>query len=101
MTTGKTILNVFNPSSRSGKVTRIKPSPRIKDLTGKKIGIIFNDKPMGRVFLPYLQESLKKRIDGVELRTWIVTTLEKEEIKQTRIGECVKYSDAVVTLLGD
>jgi hypothetical protein len=101
MTTAKTILNVLNPEVMAVKDRTIAVSPRLKDLTGKKIGIIFNDKPMGRVFLPYLQESLRKHIDGIDLQTWMITTMEKEEIKQARITECVQYSDAVVALLGD
>jgi len=99
--TGKTTLNVFSPVGKSEKITQVKASPRIRDLAGKKIGILFNDKPMGRILLPYLKEALKKSIGAVDFRTWEVTVSEKEEIKRTRIEECVQYSDAVITLLGD
>ena len=101
MTTAKTTLKVLKPVGKSVNDRRIAASPRLKNLTDKKIGIIFNDKAMGKIFLPYLQESLRQQIEGVDLQTWIVTTLEKEEVKRARITECVQYSDAVVTLLGD
>ncbi len=97
----KVTLEVLNPRGKVPKISEISPSPRLSDLTGKKIGILYNGKVGGEMLLPYLEEALKKRIPDIELRRWTVPHSQLLDVKEPRLKEIAEYGDGVIALLGD
>jgi len=59
------ILEVLNPRGEIPLVQSIGLTPRLKDLKGKKIGLIDNGKVGAGYFLDAVEEELKKRLPGV------------------------------------
>ena len=97
----KVTLRVFNPRAEVESTPQVAALPRLSALTGKKIGIISNGKPGGEMLLPYLEETLKKRIPDVELRKWLVPFAESPDFKEPRLKEAAEYGDGVIVLIGD
>jgi hypothetical protein len=60
-------LEVLNPRGEIPAVQTTGLSPRIKDLNGKKIGLIDNGKVGAGYFLDAVQEELKKRLPGATI----------------------------------
>ena len=94
-------LQVFNPRAEVESVPQISASPRLGSLAGKKIGILKNGKTGGEMLLPYLEETLKKRIRDVELRTWFVPFARPPEVKEPMLTEIAEYGDGAIALMGD
>ena len=61
------VLEVLNPRGDIPAVQTTGLTPRIKDLNGKKIGLIDNGKVGAGYFLDAVQEELKKRLPGVTI----------------------------------
>ncbi len=59
------VLEVLNPRGEIPPAQAIGLTPRLKDLTGKKIGLIDNGKVGAGYFLDAVEEELKKRLPGV------------------------------------
>ena len=93
-------LNVLSPKS-AVKVSQTSASARLSSLHGKKIGILENNKPGALMLLPYLQEGIKKRVSGVEIRVWKIPRHWSEEEKEPLIKEMSGYADAVIGLMGE
>ncbi len=59
------ILEVLNPRAEIPPVQVLGLIPRLKDLSGKKIGLIDNGKVGAGYFLDAVEEELKKKLPGV------------------------------------
>ena len=101
MGTSKVTLRVFNPRAEVNSITQVSASPRLGNLTGKKIGILNNGKAGGEMLLPYLQEALKKRIPDIELCSWTVPFAQSLDVKEPRLKEIAEYGNGVIALIGD
>ena len=53
-------LKVLNPESET-RVEKVTGAPRVASLDGKRVGLIFNEKPQGDVLLERTAELLKER----------------------------------------
>ena len=94
-------LNILNPRGTLNGVKQIRSSPRLKDLAGKKIGILNNGKAGGMMLLPYLKVALQKHHPGIELREWEVPLAWPEEVKDPVLNDIANQSDGVIALMGD
>lgn len=70
-------------------------------LQGKRIGILNNTKSGGDLLLPYVLESIKARVPGVEFREWRIPFQLDPKLKAPRLEELARYSDGVIALTGD
>ena len=75
-------------------------APRLKNLNGKKIGILKNRVPVGQIFYPYLDKALKNRIPDAEFRTWEVSVLGDANARAAKLKEIADNSDAVIVAMG-
>jgi hypothetical protein len=57
---------VLNPAGVVS-ITPIKLAPRITTLEGKTVGLKWNEKPNGNIFLDRIAELLKEKIPGVKI----------------------------------
>jgi len=89
-------LKVFNPRGESERGTIIRASPRLKDLNGKKIGIIRNRIQAGEIFFPSLENTLKKRVPGANWQTWEIPFSGGLDFRATKLKEIADNSDGVV-----
>jgi hypothetical protein len=94
-------LKIMNPRGAVNAAKQIHSSPRLKDLAGKKIGILNNGKAGGLMLLPYLKEALQKNHPGIEIRQWEIPTAWPEEVKEPVLDEMANQSDGVIALMGD
>ena len=101
MRTSKVTLRVLNPRGEVESIPQVSASPRLSDLTGKKIGILKNGKSGAEMLLPYLEKALKKGIHDVEFRTWLVSLARPPEVKEPILKEIAEYADGVIALIGD
>ena len=61
----KTIeLTILNPRGEVEPVPAFSPSPRVKDLAGKRVGLYSNSKPGMDNFYTVFEELLKKKYPG-------------------------------------
>jgi hypothetical protein len=78
-------------------------SPRVTDLTGKKIGLFLNSKIAARPMLAAVEARLKERFPTLEfsrfLRFTNVSAVETED--KAKFEEWVKGVDAVIFSYGD
>jgi hypothetical protein len=94
-------LKILNPRGTVNVTKQIQSSPRLKDLAGKKIGILNNGKAGGMMLLPYLIDALQKHHPGIEIRQWEVPLAWPEEVKEPVLNEITNQSDGVIALMGD
>ncbi len=59
------VLEVLNPRGEIPPAQAVGLTPRLKDLNGKKIGLIDNGKVGAGYFLDAVEEELKKRLPGI------------------------------------
>jgi hypothetical protein len=70
--TGRRKWTLLNPVA-DAQIERFKPADRVPDLNGKRIGLFWNGKPSGEVFLNRLADRLKARFgDLMVVRFWEV-----------------------------
>jgi hypothetical protein len=92
-------LKVFNPRGESEN-TAIRPaSPRLKDLKGKKIGLIGHRMPVKETFFERLESDLKKKVPGAIWRVWDIPFTGGPEARLARLKEIADNSDGVVISL--
>ena len=101
MSSESTQLEVINPRGALPDVRKIEASIGLKELNGKKIGILNNTKTGGDLLLPYVLESLKKRAPHVEFQEWRVPFQLDPDLKPPRLQEIADYADGVIALTGD
>ncbi len=79
-------------------------SPRVTDLSGKKIGLFRNFKRAARPILTVVERELKKRYPTAEF-SWFDSTaanvLETETENKQKFTDWAKGVDAVVAAVGD
>ena len=89
-------LKVFNPRGEAENISRISVSPRLKDLNGKKIGIIRNRIQAGEFFFPCLEEALKIRVPSAEWHTWEIPFTGGPDLRAVKLKEIADNSDGIV-----
>jgi hypothetical protein len=92
-------LKVLNPRGEVQSGVKIPASPRLKDLNGKKIGIIGLRMPVGETFFPRLESALKNRVPGADWRVWDVPFTGGPEARIAKLKEIADNSDGVVISL--
>ena len=76
----------------------VAPLPRLKDVSGKMVGLLDISKPRGDVFIDRLEDLLVQRgVNTVRYRKPTFTRVAPVELKQKIATEC----DAVVESLAD
>lgn len=86
---------VYDPTTEREEL-RESEGPRLPELRGKKIGLLWNGKPGGDLVLDTLAGLLRDRFDGLRTeRSTVFLSAGDEDIK--RMAEC----DAVVSAIGD
>jgi hypothetical protein len=79
-------------------------SPRLNDLSGKKIGLFSNYKRAAEPMLAVVEKRLKERYPGIETRLFDsrnVNVLESETENKEKFEAWAKWADAVVGAVGD
>ena len=94
-------LRVLSPRGEIENTSEASASKRLHSLEGRRIGILNNGKPGGEMLLPYLEDALKKQIQDVRLRTWLVPLADPTSVKEPLLHEIAGYADGVVVLIGD
>jgi len=100
MTGSQTQLSVLNPRGRTEGLSLTLNAPRLKDLKGKKIGILRNRVPVGQIFYPYLDKALKNRMPDAEFRIWEISVLSGADARRAKLKEIADNSDAVIVAMG-
>ncbi len=99
MVTTASAIYVLDPTS--GPVQRETPiAPGMDDLSGKRIGLLHNNKRGGQEFLDFVAELLAERFDGVEFvrsRKLDVSSPASAAI----LDDLVDKTDLVITAIGD
>ena len=82
-------------------------SPRLTDLTGKKIGLFVNSKRAARPIMEVVADRLQKRYPTAEL-SWYVSRVSEavdvettEKVRQQEFQKWVNSVDGVVLAVGD
>ena len=93
-------LKLLNPRGVVQGVPRVPNAPRLKDLNGKKIGLLKNRVPVGQIFYPHLEKALETRLPRSEIRVWEMSVLSDESVRAARLKEVADNSDAVIVAMG-
>ena len=90
-----TKINVYNPSG-DVDLTK-KPAPRVPDLNGKRVGLLWNGVFRGNETFPFLQQALKERFPGADILAYDQLPIDMENAQN--IGRIVKEKgcDAVIS----
>jgi hypothetical protein len=100
VTTDRFHLRVLNPTGGAEGSPLMPNAPRLKDLNGKKIGILRNRVPVGQIFYPYLDKALKSRMPGAEFHTWEMSVLADSDARAAKLREVADNSDGVIVAMG-
>ena len=95
----KVTLTVMNPRGESEIKTLTPPAPRLKDLKGKRIGIIAMRIQAGEKFIPMFQQALKDRSPETEWQTWDLPIMKGPDFRAEKIKEIAENSDGVIIAL--
>ena len=95
---------VLSPWAEAEHVSLRGLSPRLNDLTGKKLGLLCNNKRAAPVILDIAEKILKERYPDSEIsmfhsRTFSVSALEKD--RKEEFDDWIKGVDAVIAAVGD
>ncbi len=92
------VLEVLNPESET-RVNKISGAPRVESLNGKRVGLIFNEKPQGDVLLERTAELLKEHFKDITI-TWFSRQC-CQPPPAGYIEAAVKGSDVAIGAAGD
>ena len=92
----RTELHVRNPRGETEKAPVVPASPRLKDLDGKKIGIIRIRIQAGEVLFPYLEEILKKRAPSTQWDILDIPFTRDTAAREARLKEAAEKYDGIV-----
>jgi hypothetical protein len=93
------VIKVLNPRGKIKNIPRFSASPRLKSLSGKKIGVLkFGVWGVTEKLWPKCEEALKKRIKDIEFREW--SFMGGPASREAKLKEIVEYSDGVIVMLG-
>lgn len=98
------VYEVLNPWAEADPVPLQGLSPRLDDLSGKKIGLLCNSKRAAPVILDVAERLLKEKYPTAETsyfyaRTFSVSSLEPE--RKDEFDDWIKGLDAVIASVGD
>jgi hypothetical protein len=98
------VYEVLNPWAEADPILLRGISPRLTDLSGKKIGLLRNNKRAAEPILIVAARKLKERFPTIEFswyrgQTFSVSELEKEN--KTKFEDWLNGVDAVVGAVGD
>jgi len=98
------IYEVLSPWAEADPVPLKGLSPRISDLTGKKIGLLRNGKKAAEPVLTVVEKILRKKYPTAEFiwfrgKSFSVSELEKE--RRSEFEDWIKSVDAVIAAVGD
>ena len=92
-------LKVLNPRGKIENTPRFPASPRLKTLSGKKIGVIrFGVWGITDKLWPQIEAALKKRVSNIQFREW--SLMGSPGSREARLKEIVEYSDGIIVMLG-
>jgi hypothetical protein len=98
------VYEVLSPWAEADPVPQKGLAPRLTDLTGKKIGLLRNNKRAAEPMLTVALQRLKERYPGLEF-SWFrgnafsVSQLEKNRLQE--FEDWIQSVDAVVAAVGD
>ena len=98
------VYEVLSPWAEADPVPLSGISPRLEDMTGKKIGLFCNSKRAARLMLTSIEKRLKERFPSVSTGWYEATTPnipEIESINKEKFIEWVRGVDAVILAVGD
>ena len=93
-------LTVMNPQAEIKEIKEVPPSPRMRSLDGKKIGLINNTKLGATMLQPEIEKTMRELSPKVKLKSWIISHVPFEE-KSKALKEVAQASDGVILFLGD
>jgi hypothetical protein len=92
-------LQVLNPRGKVENIPRFAASPRLKTLTGKKIGVIrFGVWGISDKIWPKTEEEIKKRVGNIQFREW--PFMGGPLSREAKFKEIAEYSDGIIIMLG-
>jgi hypothetical protein len=98
------VYEILSPWAEADPVPLSGISPRLEDMTGKKIGLFCNSKRAARLMLTSIENRLKERFPSVSTG-WYDSTIpnvpEIESVNKEKFIEWVKGVDAVILAVGD
>ena len=98
------VYEVLSPWAEADPVPLSGISPRLEDMTGKKIGLFCNSKRAARLMLTSIESKLKERFPSLSTG-WYDATIpnvpEIESVNREKFIEWVKGVDAVILAVGD
>jgi hypothetical protein len=89
-------LKVFNPRGETEKNPIMPVSPRLKDLKGKKIGIIRIRIQAGEILFPHLEKALKDSASAAEWDILEVPFTGDADTRASRLNEIADRYDGIV-----
>lgn len=89
---------VLNPTGKS-QSQQATPALRLPDLRGKRIGVLWNEKPNGDVILSRLQEILETRYE-LSRATWRQKT-SSQRISPQALEDLAREADFILNALAD
>jgi hypothetical protein len=100
VTTDQVELRVYCPRGIVEGVSLVANAHRLKDLDGKKIGLLKNRVSVGEIFYPYLEKALKARMPGAVFQLWEMSVLGGIEERTEKLEEVASLCDGVVVAMG-
>ena len=94
----KTII-VLDPTAKA-KVKDVTMAPRVRDLSGKVIGFLWNSKPNADILLLRIREQLSQMLHPAGTN-WYQKKVATVPADGTTIKELVNSSDLVINAIGD
>jgi hypothetical protein len=92
-------LQVLNPRGKTENIPRFPASPRLKNLTGKKIGVIrFGVWGISDKIWPQTEEAIKKRVGNIQFREW--PYMGGPLSREAKFKEIAENSDGIIIMLG-
>jgi hypothetical protein len=98
------VYETLSPWAEADPVSLNGISPRLEDMTGKKIGLFCNTKRAARLMLTSIEHKLKERFSAVST-SWYEATIanipEIESVNKEKFIEWARGVDAVILAVGD
>ena len=93
-------LKVLDPRGELFTNPSVPINARLKNLGGKKIGILNNTKPGADDFAPALMQVLKETYPDIQFKMWVIPYNEYPN-KADDLKALAAWSDAVIGMMGD
>jgi hypothetical protein len=98
------VYDVLGPWAEADPIALHGLSPRLNDLSGKKIGLLCNNKRAAPLIVAATEKLLKQKYPGSQVsvftaKTFSVSSLEKD--REAEFNDWVEGVDAVIASVGD